>query len=142
MKSGTHSSFGHTNYYCIVYILGRGLSVNRNHSGSRHLIPIQINLSKIIHHPNHPRSVISTFVSVVYRLSLVHIHSFVWRAIFVRINQGTHQGWMPQFQNWNSIKKIKYFTSEMGKKKKKKQNFFFFPFMFFDTNLLNFYSFF
>lgn len=62
-------------------------------------------------------------------------HSFVWRAIFVRINQGTHQGWMPQFQNWNSIKnKIFYFWN--GQKKN-----IFLSLYVFDTNLLNFYSF-
>lgn len=57
---------------------------------------------------------------------------------FVRINQGTHQGWMPQFQNWNSIKK----KSILLLKWAKKTQHFFFPFTFFDTNLLNFYSFF
>lgn len=62
--------------------------------------------------PKHG-SLICPFVSVVYRSSLVHKHGFVWRAIFDRTNQGTHQGWMPHFQNQKS--KRNNFISEMGK---------------------------
>lgn len=77
--------------------------------------------------PKHG-SLICPFVSVVYRSSLVHKLGFVWRAIFDRTNQGTHQGWMPHFQNQKS--KRNYFISEMGK--------IWLSLYVFDTNLLTF----
>lgn len=132
MKSGTRSSFGHTNYTA-VYILNWSSSATLKRLDSRPF-PAFRQIEVKIHHLKHTRSIISTSVYVVYILSIVHKHSFVWRAIFIRINQGKHQGWMSHFQNWISIKnKIFYFWN--GQKH-------FLSLYVFDTNLLNFYSFF
>lgn len=101
---GTRSSFGHTNY-CCVHICDWSRSLHLNIEDSCSSPPFRRTKVRI-HHPKHTRPIIATFVSVVYRLSFVHKHCFVRRAIFVRINQGTHQGWMPQFRNPISIRKF------------------------------------
>lgn len=104
-KSGTRSSLRHTNY-CCVHICDWSRSLHLKIEDSCSFPPFRRTKVRI-HHPKHTRPIIATFVSVVYRLSFVHKHCFVRRAIFVRINQGTHQGWMPQFRNSISIRNLK-----------------------------------
>lgn len=73
VKSGTRSSFGHTNYCCVYTGLESGCNPGIQ-------TPVLFPLRKIkgkIHHPKHTTPILSTVVSVVYRLSLVHKHSFV-----------------------------------------------------------------